>query len=483
VYTTAARSYDVGAHLMADIAVAGMAVMGRNLALNIESRGFTVAVHNRTARTLEAFVDGEGAGKRLVPCRTLPELVAALDRPRRILLMVQAGAPVDAVLSELQPLLDPGDIILDGGNSHFADTVRRCRDAEATGLLYLGTGVSGGDEGALLGPSIMPGGSEAAYRAVSPILTSIAAKVDGSACCTYIGAGGAGHYVKMVHNGIEYGDMQLIAEAFTLLHQLCGMTFPEMAQRFAEWNRGDLDSYLIEITARILAATDPETGAPMVDVILDKAGQKGTGTWTGQSALALGAPVPTIAEAVFARSLSAAKQERIAASGILRGPDATFGGDREELADAIGTALYAAKICSYAQGFALMRTAAAEYGWQLDYGAIAMIWRGGCIIRARFLQHIGEAYGREADLANLMLDPYFADVLHGAQSAWRRVVGEATAAGVPVPAFASALSYFDAYRTARLPASLIQAQRDYFGAHTYERVDRPGTFHTHWSTT
>ena len=469
--------------MVADIAVVGMAVMGRNLALNIESRGFTVAVHNRTARTLEAFVNGEGAGKRLLPCATLAELVAALSRPRRILLMVQAGAPVDAVLAQLQPLLDPGDAILDGGNSFFADTIRRCREAEDAGLLYLGTGVSGGDEGALRGPSIMPGGSEAAYRMVSPILTEIAAQVDGSPCCTYIGAGGAGHYVKMVHNGIEYGDMQLIAEAFSLLQQLCGMTYPAMQERFADWNRGDLDSYLIEITARILAATDPETGAPMVEVILDKAGQKGTGTWTGQSALELGAPAPTIAEAVFARSLSAAKRERITAAGVLRGPGTNFTGDRADLADAIGQALYAAKICSYAQGFALMRTAASEYEWQLDYGAIAMIWRGGCIIRARFLQRIKEAYDREPNLANLMLDPYFADVLHRAQSAWRQVIGAATSSGIPVPAFASALSYFDSYRTARLPASLIQAQRDYFGAHTYERVDRPGTFHTNWSST
>ncbi len=468
--------------MVADIAVVGMAVMGRNLALNIESRGFTVAVHNRTARTLEAFVNGEGAGKRLLPCVTLPELVAALSRPRRILLMVKAGAPVDAVLADLQPLLDPGDVILDGGNSFFADTIRRCREAEDAGLLYLGTGVSGGDEGALRGPSIMPGGSEEAYRMVSPILTEIAAQVDGSPCCTYIGAGGAGHYVKMVHNGIEYGDMQLIAEAFSLLQQLCGMTYPAMQERFADWNRGDLDSYLIEITARILAATDPETGAPMVEVILDKAGQKGTGTWTGQSALELGAPAPTIAEAVFARSLSAAKRERVTAAGVLRGPGTNFTGDRADLSDAIGHALYAAKICSYAQGFALMRTAASEYEWQLDYGAIAMIWRGGCIIRARFLQRIKEAYDREPNLANLMLDPYFADVLHRAQSAWRQVIGAATSSGIPVPAFASALSYFDSYRTARLPASLIQAQRDYFGAHTYERVDRPGTFHTNWSS-
>lgn len=467
---------------MADIGVVGMAVMGRNLALNIESRGFTVAVHNRTTRTLEAFVEGDGAGKRIAPCRTLPQLVAALDRPRRVLLMVQAGPPVDAVLAELTPLLEPGDVILDGGNSFFADTVRRCRAAEDAGLLYLGTGVSGGDEGALRGPSIMPGGSEAAYRIVSPILTAIAAKVDGSPCCTYIGAGGAGHYVKMVHNGIEYGDMQLIAEAFALLQHLCGMTCAEMHERFAEWNRGDLDSYLIEITARILAAADPETGAPMVDVILDKAGQKGTGSWTGQSAMELGAPAPTIAEAVFARSVSALKAERIAAAGVLSGPGAAYAGDRTELAGAIGAALYAAKICSYAQGFALMRTAAAEYGWQLDYGAIAMIWRDGCIIRARFLRRITEAYARDPSLANLMLDPYFAGVLHGAQSAWRQVVGAATAAGIPIPAFASALSYFDSYRTARLPANLISAQRDYFGAHTYERVDRPGVFHTDWTS-
>ena len=468
---------------MADIGVVGMAVMGRNLALNVESRGFTVAVHNRTTRTLDAFAAGDGAGKRIRPCRTLAQLVAALDRPRRVLLMVQAGPPVDAVLAELTPLLEPGDVILDGGNSFFADTVRRCRAAEEAGLLYLGTGVSGGDEGALRGPSIMPGGSEAAYRIVSPILLAIAAEVDGARCCTYVGAGGAGHYVKMVHNGIEYGDMQLIAEAFDLLRRLCGMTCNEMHERFAAWNRGELDSYLIEITARILAATDPETGAPMVDVILDKAGQKGTGSWTGQSAMELGAPAPTIAEAVFARSLSALKAERTAAAGVLRGPGAALAAGRAELADAIGAALYAAKICSYAQGFALMRTAAAEYGWQLDYGAIAMIWRGGCIIRARFLQRIKEAYERDPNLANLMVDPYFAGVLHGAQPAWRRVVGAATAAGIPIPALASALSYFDSYRTARLPARLIQAQRDYFGAHTYERVDRPGVFHTDWSST
>ena len=469
--------------MAADIAVLGMAVMGRNLALNIESRGYTVAVYNRTANTLDAFVKNDGAGRKLIPCYTLPEIIASLKRPRRVLLMVQAGAPVDAVLAELQPLLEPGDVILDGGNSFFTDTIRRCHHAENAGLLYLGTGISGGDEGALRGPSIMPGGDKAGYDIVNPMLRAIAAKVDNSPCCTFIGTGGAGHYVKMVHNGIEYGDMQLIAETFSLLQQLCGMNYQELHERFTEWNRGNLDSYLIDITARIMAATDPETGAPMVEVILDSAGQKGTGTWTGQSALELGAPVPTIAEAVFARALSASKRERMAAAGVLHGPKRIFKGDRSDLAQAIGTALYAAKICSYAQGFSLMKTAAVEYDWQLDYGSIAMIWRGGCIIRARFLQRIKEAYDQEPDLANLMLDPHFADILNDAQSAWRKVIGAATTAGIPIPAFSSALSYFDAYRTERLPANLIQAQRDYFGAHTYERVDRAGTFHTNWSTT
>lgn len=465
---------------MADIAVIGMAVMGQNLALNIESRGFTVAIYNRTASTLNAFLDRSGADKDFQTCFTLTELVKALSRPRRILLMVQAGAAVDTVLAELQPLLDPGDVIIDGGNSFFVDTTRRYHAAAEAGLLYLGTGVSGGEAGALHGPSIMPGGSEEAYQIVSPILTEIAARADGSRCCVYIGAEGAGHYVKMVHNGIEYGDMQLIAESFFLLKHLCGMDYPDMHDLFTSWNNKDLDSYLIEITARILKASDPETGKPMVEMIVDKAGQKGTGAWTSESALHLGAPVPTIAEAVFARSLSAAKQERVLASNILRGPDKMNHENRTELANAIEKALYAAKICSYAQGFSLMRAAAKKYGWDLDYGAIAMIWRGGCIIRARFLQRIKEAYEHAPDLPNLMLDPYFSGVLHGSQDAWRHVVSSATLAGLPIPAFASALSYFDAYRTARLPANLIQAQRDYFGAHTYERVDCAGTFHTNW---
>lgn len=465
---------------MADIAVIGMAVMGQNLALNIESRGFSVAIYNRTASTLHTFLDRSGTGKRLQPCLTLTELITTLRRPRRILLMVKAGAAVDAMIAKLQPLLDPGDVIIDGGNSFFVDTTRRYHAATKAGLLYLGAGVSGGEEGALHGPSIMPGGSEEAYRIVSPILTEIAARVDDRCCCAYIGAEGAGHYVKMVHNGIEYGDMQLIAESFFLLQQLCGMDYSEMHDLFSSWNRGDLDSYLIEITARILKASDPETGEPMVEMILDKAGQKGTGAWTSESALYLGAPVPTIAEAVFARSLSAAKQERILASKILRGPDKLYQQNRTELTSAIEKALYAAKICSYAQGFSLMHSAANKYGWDLDYGAIAMIWRGGCIIRARFLQRIKEAYEHDPELPNLMLDPYFADVLHRSQDAWRHVVSSAAMAGLPIPAFASALSYFDAYRTARLPANLIQAQRDYFGAHTYERVDRAGTFHTNW---
>jgi 6-phosphogluconate dehydrogenase len=467
---------------MADIAVAGMAVMGRNLALNIESRGYTVAVHNRTARTLETFVDGVGAGKRLVPCRTLPDVVAALNRPRRILLMVQAGAPVDAVLGELQPLLEPGDVILDGGNSHFADTTRRCRDAEASDLLYLGTGVSGGDEGALLGPSIMPGGSETAYREVSPILTSIAAKVDGDPCCTYIGAGGAGHYVKMVHNGIEYGDMQLIGEAYAFMKLALGMSHAEMQATFAEWNRGELDSYLIEITADILAKTDPETGRPLVEVILDQAGQKGTGKWTSQSALDLGVPAPTIAEAVFARFVSALKRERVAAADHLQGPACSFSGDPKKFLEALRKALYASKICSYAQGFGLMRAAAQEHEWDLDYGAIAMIWRGGCIIRAKFLGKIKDAYDRDPALANLLLDPYFTAIVHDGQREWREVVATAATIGIPVPAFSSALSYYDSYRSATLSANMIQAQRDYFGAHTYQRIDRDGVFHTRWES-
>ena len=464
----------------ADIGVVGMAVMGQNLALNIESRGYTVAVYNRTQSTLNEFVERAGAGKRLLPAASLAELAASLTRPRKVLLMVQAGAAVDRVIADLQPHLEPGDILIDGGNSYFIDTIRRAQSANQAQLRYIGTGVSGGEEGALLGPSIMPGGNRDAYQAVEPILTAISAKVEGAACCTYIGADGAGHYVKMVHNGIEYGDMQLISEAYSFMKLALGMTHAEMHATFAEWNRGELDSYLIEITADILARTDPETGKPLVEVILDQAGQKGTGKWTSQSALDLGVPAPTVAEAVFARFVSALKQERVAAAAQLRGPTATFSGDPRKFLEALRQALYASKICSYAQGFGLMRAAAQEHHWDLDYGAIAMIWRGGCIIRANFLSKIKDAYEREPALANLLLDPYFTEIVHHAQQQWREVVATAATIGIPVPAFSSALSYFDSYRSATLSANMIQAQRDYFGAHTYQRVDRAGVFHTEW---
>ena len=463
----------------ADIGVVGMAVMGQNLALNIESRGYTVAVYNRTQSTLHEFVQRAG-DKRLVPAASLAEFAASLARPRKILLMVQAGTAVDRVIADLRPHLDPGDILIDGGNSFFVDTIRRAREAGDAKLRYIGTGVSGGEEGALLGPSIMPGGDRDAYQSVAPILTAIAAKVDGDPCCTYIGADGAGHYVKMVHNGIEYGDMQLIAEAYSFMKIALGMSHAEMHDTFAEWNRGELDSYLIEITTDILAKSDPETGAPMVEVILDQAGQKGTGKWTSESALDLGVPAPTIAEAVFARFVSALKQERVAASARLRGPDTTFSGNRDQFLNALRRALYASKICSYAQGFSLMRAAADEHGWALDYGTIAMIWRGGCIIRAKFLSKIRDAYQRDPALANLLLDPYFTDIVHSGQREWREVVATAATIGIPVPAFSSALSYYDSYRSATLSANMLQAQRDYFGAHTYRRVDRDGVFHTEW---
>ena len=463
----------------ADIGVVGMAVMGQNLALNIESRGYAVAVYNRTQSTLHEFVQRAG-GKRLLPAASLGEFAASLVRPRKILLMVQAGAAVDRVIADLRPHLEPGDIVIDGGNSYFVDTVRRAREAAEAGLRYIGTGVSGGEEGALLGPSIMPGGDRAAYDAVAPILTAISAKVDGDPCCTYIGDDGAGHYVKMVHNGIEYGDMQLIAEAYSFMKLALGMSHAEMHDTFAEWNRGELDSYLIEITTDILGKSDPETGAPMVEVILDQAGQKGTGKWTSESALDLGVPAPTIAEAVFARFVSALKEERVAAAARLHGPAAAFSGDRAAFLEALRRALYASKICSYAQGFGLMRAAAAEHGWNLDYGAIAMIWRGGCIIRAKFLSKIKDAYERDPALANLLLDPYFTDIVHRGQEQWREVVATAATIGIPVPAFSSALSYFDSYRSATLSANMLQAQRDYFGAHTYRRVDRDGVFHTEW---
>ncbi len=466
--------------MSADIAVVGMAVMGQNLALNMESRGYTVGVYNRTAERTHALMDGPGKGKRLVPASSLAELVKGLARPRTLMIMVQAGKPVDEVIDQVSPLLAKGDIIIDGGNSFFHDSIRRSREAEARGLLFLGTGVSGGEDGALHGPSIMPGGHAAAYESAGKIFRDISAKVDGEPCCTYIGPDGAGHYVKMVHNGIEYGDMQLISEAYFIMKNLLGMSHADMSEVFSRWNKGDLDSFLIEITADILRKKDPETGRPMVEVILDKAGQKGTGKWTTQSALDMGVAAPTIAEAVFARCISAMKEERVAASKVLRGPSGGYSGNRDELVEAVHDALYASKICSYAQGFGLMKAAAQEYTWDLKFGEIAMIWRGGCIIRARFLRRIKDAYDRDPGLANLLLDPYFKDVVEKAQARWRKLVSVAAEKGVPIPAFSSALSYFDSYRTERLPANMIQAQRDYFGAHTYERVDRPGTFHSDW---
>ena len=467
----------------ADIGLIGLAVMGENLALNMESKGFTVAVYNRTVSKVDRFIEGRAKGKEIIGAHSLPELVAALRRPRKVMLMVKAGKPVDDFIEKLLPHLEPGDIVIDGGNSFFGDTIRRSRELESRGLLYIGAGVSGGEEGALHGPSIMPGGSPAAWPQVKPILQAIAARVaDGTPCCDWIGSDGAGHYVKMVHNGIEYGDMQLIAEAYFLMARLLGMAPAEMSRVFAEWNTGELNSYLIEITAHILAREDPETGQPLVDLILDAAGQKGTGKWTSQSALDMGTPAPTIAEAVFARFLSARKKERVAAGKILTGPTPRFQGDRAALIEDIRQALYASKICSYAQGFQLLRAASAEYGWDLDLGGIALIWREGCIIRAQFLERIKEAYDADPRLANLLLAPYFREAIARNQKAWRRVVATAAQNGLPVPAFASALAYYDGYRSARLPANLIQAQRDYFGAHTYERIDKPRGefFHTHW---
>ncbi len=467
--------------MSADIGVIGMAVMGQNLALNIESRGYTVGVYNRTAEKTRELVEGTGKGKRLEPVFSLEELVSGLSKPRKLLIMVQAGKPVDEVITHAASLLSPGDIIIDGGNSFFQDTIRRTREAESHGLMFMGTGVSGGEEGALHGPSIMPGGHPAAWDAAGKILRDIAAKVDGEPCCAYIGPDGAGHYVKMVHNGIEYSDMQLISEAYFIMRNLLEMDHQQMSKVFAGWNKGDLDSYLIQITAEILGKKDPETGLPLVEQILDKAGQKGTGKWTIQSALDLGVASATMAEAVFARAISAMKEERVQASKILHGPSGRFSGDAGALIESVHDALYASKICSYAQGFSLMKAAAQEYGWRLKFGEIASIWRGGCIIRARFLGRIREAYEKDPGLANLLLSPYFREIVEKAQPGWRRLVAVAAERGVPIPAFSSALSYYDSYRSEKLPANLIQAQRDYFGAHTYQRVDRAGTFHTEWS--
>lgn len=462
------------------IGVVGLAVMGKNLALNIESKGFTVSVYNRSSeKTKELLAEAEG--KRLVGTYSMEEFVASLESPRKILIMVQAGKATDAVIEQLIPLLDRGDILIDGGNAYFPDTIRRNKELEAQGIHFIGAGISGGEEGALKGPAIMPGGQKSAYELVEPILTAISAKVGNDACCTYIGPDGAGHYVKMVHNGIEYGDMQLICEAYHLLSSVLGLNAEELHEIFKDWNSGELDSYLIEITADIFKKYDPETGKPMVDVILDSAGQKGTGKWTSQSSLDLGVPLSIITESVFSRFLSAMKEERKAASKVLAGPShPPFAGDRAAFIEAVRKALYASKICSYAQGFAQMRAASDAYEWNLNYGAIAMIFRGGCIIRARFLQNIKDAYDRDPNLRNLLLDSYFKGIVENYQDAWRQVISTAVMHGIPVPAFSSALAYYDSYRTERLPANLLQAQRDYFGAHTFQRVDKEGVFHFNW---
>ncbi len=467
----------------ADIGLVGLAVMGQNLALNMDDHGFTVAVYNRTVSRVDEFLAGGAQGTKVVGAHSVEELAGLLKRPRRVMLMVKAGQAVDDLIELLLPHLEPGDILIDGGNSNYGDTIRRTAYVESKGLLYIGTGVSGGEEGARHGPSIMPGGSPAAWPHVRPIFQAIAAKVaDGSPCCDWVGENGAGHYVKMVHNGIEYGDMQLIGEAYHLMKEGLGMGAGEMQRVFAEWNQGPLDSYLIQITRDILGYRD-EDGRPLVDKILDTAGQKGTGKWTGIAALDMGIPLTMIVEAVLARSLSALKEERVAASQVLAGPQPRFSGDRGAFVDDLREAVYAAKIISYTQGYMLMRAAAQEHGWKLNYGGVALMWRGGCIIRSAFLGKIKEAFDRQPDLGNLLLDPYFREQVGAAQPAWRRVVAWAVQEGIPVPAMSSALAFYDGYRREWLPANLLQAQRDYFGAHTYERVDRPRGqfFHTDWT--
>ena len=466
----------------ADIGLIGLAVMGENLVMNMESRGFTVAVFNRTVSKVSDFVNGRAKNKNIIGTYSIEELVANLEKPRKVMLMVKAGAPVDSFIEQLLPHLEKGDIIIDGGNSHFPDTIRRCEYVESKGLYYIGVGVSGGEEGALKGPSMMPGGSPEAWPYVKPIFQSICAKVNGEPCCDWVGEGGAGHFVKMVHNGIEYGDMQLICEAYQLMRDYLDMSAFEMADVFADWNKGELDSYLIQITSEILAYKDTD-GKPLVDKILDTAGQKGTGKWTGIAALDEGVPLTLIGEAVFARCLSAAKDERIEASKTLKGPQIIFDGDRFDFIDKIQKALYASKIVSYAQGYALLKSAARTYGWNLNYSGIAMMWRGGCIIRSVFLGKISEAFKKNSDLTNLLLDDYFASAVENAQISWREVVAAAAINGIPVPALSSALSYYDGFRLERLSANLLQAQRDYFGAHTYERLDSPRGefFHTDWT--
>ena len=467
----------------ADIGLIGLAVMGQNLVLNMNDHGFTVAVYNRTVSKVDEFVNGEARGTRVIGTHSIQDLVSVLKRPRRVMLLVKAGKPVDEFIEQLIPHLEPGDIIIDGGNSNYQDTMRRTAYVESKGLLYIGTGISGGEEGARHGPSIMPGGSPEAWPHVKPIFQAVAAKVaDGTPCCDWVGESGAGHFVKMVHNGIEYGDMQLIAESYHLMQEGLGLSNDQMSAVFGEWNEGKLNSYLIEITRDILAFKDKD-GSPLVDKILDSAGQKGTGKWTAISALDMGIPLTLIGEAVFARALSALKEERVAASRVLSGPTSRFDGDKLALVDDLREALYASKICSYTQGYMLMRAAAQEYGWNLNYGGVALMWREGCIIRSAFLGEIKQAFDRNPNLSNLLLDPYFKEQIEAAQGAWRRVVAQAVELGVPAPAMSSALAFYDGYRHERLPANLIQAQRDYFGAHTYERVDRPRGefFHTNWT--
>jgi 6-phosphogluconate dehydrogenase len=467
-----------------NIGLIGLAVMGENLVLNMESHGFSVSVFNRTTQKVKDFINGRAKGKNINGRFRIEELVDSLEKPRRVMMLVKAGKPVDQFIDMIMPHLDKGDIIIDGGNSHFSDTIRRTKYVEEKGFLYIGTGVSGGEEGALKGPSIMPGGSSAAWPHVKPIFQAIAAKVaDGSPCCEWLGNDGAGHFVKMVHNGIEYGDMQMICEAYWIMSNLLNMSPQDMQPVFAEWNEGELDSYLIEITRDIMGTIDDETGKPMLEVIMDTAGQKGTGKWTSQEALTLGIPAQTVAEAVFARAMSAIKEERVTAAKHLHGPDATYNGNKAALIENIRRALYASKICSYAQGYQLMRAASEEYKWNLNYGDIALLWRGGCIIRAQFLDKIKAAFDKNSKLQNLLLDDYFKNVIESNQTAWREVIALAVKNGIPVPAFSSALAYYDGYRSERLPANLLQAQRDYFGAHTYERIDkaRGEFFHTNWT--
>ncbi|WP_462316895.1 decarboxylating NADP(+)-dependent phosphogluconate dehydrogenase [Marinilabilia sp.] len=467
----------------ADIGLIGLAVMGENLVLNMESHGFTVAVFNRSVEKVDKFVNGRGKGKKFIGAHSLEELVENLERPRKVMMLVKAGQPVDDFIEKLIPLLEPGDVIIDGGNSHFPDTIRRTKYVESKGLLYIGTGVSGGEEGALKGPSMMPGGSPKACPLVKDIFQSIAAKVeDGSPCCDWVGEDGAGHFVKMVHNGIEYGDMQLISEAYHLMRDYLKLSHDEMHDIFDLWNQGDLDSYLIEITRDIMGFRD-ENGEPLLEKILDAAGQKGTGKWTAISSLEVGVPLTLIGEAVYSRILSSQKEERVRAAGIIKSRVEHLDEEKEEFVNAIHDALFASKIVSYAQGYVLMREAAKENNWNLNYGGIALMWRGGCIIRSAFLSKIKDAFDSNPELENLMLDSYFHDKLQAAQEGWRKVVSVAARIGVPVPAFSSALAYFDGYRTANLPANLLQAQRDYFGAHTYERVDkdRGEYFHTNWT--